>query len=225
MASSRRARVLAPAIAAVTVGLFASLGPLGGYGGGGYFGVGYVVASLGVGLVLAWHVPRNPIGWLLMAIPGFVGAFQVCQDVGHLTFRHHPLVAVAAFAATQVFYFAFLFTAPVVLLLFPDGRLPSPRWRLVLRAYLALAGGVEVATIASVVAVATEAHLRWASNGTPVNGPPVGYGIAEGVLVAACLPLALSWVVCRIAGYRRTTGVIRQQFKWLALGACCLLAA
>jgi hypothetical protein len=43
------------------------------------------------------------------------------------------------------------------------------------------------------------------------------------IFIVGCLVLALSWVVRRIVGYRHTTGVVRQQFKWLALGAVCLM--
>jgi hypothetical protein len=65
-----------------------------------------------IGVIVAWHQPRNPMGWTLLGIP--------------LSF---------ALAWAPVFVLAGL-----ALLLYPDGRLPSARWKPVVRAYLALGG-------------------------------------------------------------------------------------
>jgi two-component system NarL family sensor kinase len=73
------------------------------------------------GSVLAWHRPRNPIGWLFLV-----------DGLGHATtalgapFTDDPLVATIAAYAWPWSIGLFL---PLALVLVPDGRLPSPRWR------------------------------------------------------------------------------------------------
>ena len=104
---------------------------------------------------------------------------------------------------------------PFLLLLFPDGRPPSPRWRIV--AWVAaLAGGV----ILPLGALRPDQKLG------PIESPfraqgAVGEAIAAitnvglNVVFAAVLLCALSLVF----RYRRAAGVERQQIKWFAYAA------
>jgi hypothetical protein len=135
-------------------------------------------------------------------------------------------VAVTSVIVVQLFYYAFILLAPLVLLFFPEGRLPSPRWRPVLRAYLALAVGVGLVTVAYGVELAGQGHWHFTQNGNPASGgPPPVVGAITVICLVGCLGLALSWVVRRIAGYRRATSAVRQQYKWLAVGAVGLVVA
>jgi len=192
----------------------------------GYLGVGFVLVAIIVGVIIARNLPRNPIGWLMLAIPASVGAFTLCQQVTLAIDHTHPLVAATTVVLTQVFYYCFLFAAPLVLLFFPDGALPSPRWRPVLHAYLALAAGVVILTTGWEVRIMLRGSWRFDSNGdVGGGGPGPAVNLALAVLAIGCLVLALSWVARRIVGYRRASGVVRQQFKWLAVGAVCLVVA
>ncbi len=184
-----------------------------------------MLVALVVGVILARHLPRNPIGWLMLAIPASVAAFTLCEQIVFSTQRHHPAVALVAEILTQLFYYCFLFSAPLILLFFPDGALPSPRWRRVLHAYLALAGGVGLVTIAWGVDVLRRGSWHFDSTGDLNSGPGPVAGVVLTVLVVGCLALALSWVVRRILGYRQASGVVRQQYKWLAAGAVSLVVA
>jgi hypothetical protein len=118
-----------------------------------------------------------------------------------------------------------LFSAPLVLLLFPDGRLPSPGWKWALGTYVALGACVQAVTAAAAITIAVRPKIQWDTSGSPVPGPSAALNIATGILSVGCLLLALGWVARRFIGYRRTKGALRQQFKWLGLGACCLLVA
>ena len=92
----------------------------------------WVVAPFGVvGLVVAWRRPGNPLGWIMLG-GAFFGALS--EDASFYTvadyrLRHGglPLGWLALLAqpgwAPAVMMFG------LVVLLFPDGRLPSPRWR------------------------------------------------------------------------------------------------
>lgn len=82
------------------------------------------------GAILAWHRPRNPIGWLFLA-----------DGLGHATTAlgmpiDDPLVATIAAYAWPWSIGLFL---PLALVLFPDGRLPAKSWRVVVIAIVVTA--------------------------------------------------------------------------------------
>ncbi|TCC22664.1 sensor histidine kinase [Kribbella speibonae] len=80
------------------------------------------------GAVIAWHRPANPIGWLFLA-DGIGHATTPFADalanLVHSELAQQILVTVSL-AAWPWSIGLFL---PLALLLFPDGRLLSPRWR------------------------------------------------------------------------------------------------
>src|SRR6185295_11760832 len=91
-------------------------------------------ASIGVvGLIVALHQPRNPIGWIYLAVwVGAAGSFALLQEYAYWVETSHPTapgepIAVWLGNWTWVPIFTLLLTYPF--LLFPDGHLPSPRWR------------------------------------------------------------------------------------------------
>jgi len=101
-----------------------------------------VVVYAGVGVVVARRQPRNPIGWILI---GFIVLFLLSNDVGsyaalYYRFGHHGLPLAAVAVLLEPLWAPALVLFPVVILLFPDGRLASRRWRWVLVAYALAAG-------------------------------------------------------------------------------------
>ncbi|MCP4247969.1 MAG: hypothetical protein GY778_13055, partial [bacterium] len=96
------------------------------------------------------------------------------------------------------------------LLLFPDGRLPSPRWRWV--------GGLAVVGIL-VAAVGVGWSYRPGNTGRAEFGPLIDVGFT--VLFLAVI-LSLAALVGR---FRRSRGATRRQFKWIVWGASIFLPA
>ena len=89
------------------------------------------------GLLLAWHRPRNPVGWLLAA----AGVLQtMTAAVGPLTVaaldRNWPAGVTRTLATLFLFGWPWSIglLLPLALLLFPTGVLPSLRWRWLLGA-------------------------------------------------------------------------------------------
>ena len=91
------------------------------------------LALTATGLVIATHRPHNPIGWLYCAA-------GLCQGLGILTgaygayalvTRHGTLPAGTwvIWVSTWIWALGLLPVGTFGFLLFPDGRLPSPRWR------------------------------------------------------------------------------------------------
>ena len=181
---------------------------------------GIVVAAV-VGGVLVARRPDNPISWIMLtsAALGAVVAFGLAfEDVEHL-----PAVGVwAAWLANAVAVTNTLAPIAAMLLVFPTGQLPSTRWRWV-------AAGLGVSSVGAVIGFALlPGHLE--SVPTIVN--PVRVTAFEGVAAGlvdvstmALVPLAMVACVAPVVRFRRTSGVERQQIKWLALAAVTFVAS
>src|SRR5262249_1898921 len=110
----------------------------------------------------------------------------------------------------------FLFN--VALLLFPDGRLPSRRWRPVL--WLTVAGGVHE-TVSSVLSSGT-------FFGHPGLTSILDIGLPQPNLVGdpvslLFIPLNLALVVALVIRYRRGDELTRRQLLWLILALAGML--
>jgi hypothetical protein len=186
----------------------------------GFRGVNAIfsVAFSTVGAVLTLRRPDTPIGWLFAIIGlGFaVGAFTSEYAVyAVLTNPGLPLGPEAAWV-TQWGWPPILGAVAGVFLLFPDGRLLSPRWRPML--WLASIGP---ATAAIGFALDPGPLTEFA-----VIDNPFGLEAASPIpeLIGSIGMLGL-WLALLGAGaslllrFRRSQGVQRQQLKWIAYAA------
>ena len=105
-------------------------------------GVGQLLLMIpfaAVGALVASREPRNPIGWLLLAIAvtASYGADAGFYAVRAYRIDHHslPLSRLAVFLTQG--WLSMLVLLPLPILFFPDGRI-SRRWRWTLGAYIAL---------------------------------------------------------------------------------------
>jgi hypothetical protein len=90
------------------------------------------LASSGVGLVLAIRRAGNPIGWLLLANGLVLPVHQVATPYADYAVLEDPDALPVAEWAVLIHERAWptLFICPTAIaMVFPDGRLPSPRWR------------------------------------------------------------------------------------------------
>ena len=182
-----------------------------------------IVPALGIGLVgglIASRRPRNPIGWLLLfgsigtAIPGFAAQYAVhtlVVDKGSL-----PGVEWVAWVGSTLGSPVYPGIVVLILLLFPNGHLPSRRWRLLVWLDIALAvannaiGFLDPAPLQSPGAPAVRNPLVLA----PITGlemGPVGY-----VIFLAGLVVVLAAVASILVRLRRATGIEREQVRWVA---------
>ena len=186
----------------------------------------FSVALGAVGFVVASRKPRNPLGWILLGAATFGALSQDASFyvVADYRLRHGglPLGWVAVLA--QPGWAASIVLSGLAVLLFPDGRPPSPRWRWVLWLYLAAATLYLVGVlIASVGAIAGHDIRVDASGNLLALSHPTGSSAWWGVVEAVFLPLlAVCWagsVAGQAASYRRSSGERRQQLKWLLAGS------
>jgi len=179
-----------------------------------------------VGFVLAWRRPGNPLGWMFLAAAVFLALSEDASFYTVADYRlHHgglPLGWVAVLAQPGWAPAIVLFGLGV--LLFPDGALPSPRWRPVLWVYLAVAGlwmaGAEIVS----VSVVAGHDVRVDPSGNllvlgPTTGPYGWFGVVEDVFFPVLAACWLASVAAQAVSYRRSSGERRQQLKWLLTGA------
>ena len=115
----------------------------------------------------------------------------------------------------------------VIILLFPDGRLPSVFWRWALRVFCALYLGL-LAAVATAAAGALAAHpVRIdAAGGLSAIDYPVGwYGAVQHSILLALLALSVAFIGRQVLSWRRSSGERRQQLKWLASGAALAIVS
>jgi hypothetical protein len=190
---------------------------------------GYLV-FVGVGIVVAFHQPRNPVGWLLIFFTIFFALGIDAQEYAVFCYLgHHRLpLASAALLVHPVATPAFLLL-PLAIALFPDGRLASRRWRWLLWAYAVVSALVTINAFAPAVAAvaAHDVHIDGTADITDMSHlrgwlvhPPGLLTVAVWVLLAGTW---LAFVGHQFLAWRSSAGERRQQLKWLACGAAVAL--
>jgi len=179
-----------------------------------------------VGVLVASRQPRNPIGWILLAI-GLVwelgtgvtstyAAYGFSVDPGSLP---RPDLVVVLTSSNWVPGVGLIGT--FLILLFPNGRLPSRRWR-----PLAWVCTVVLIVLSVLIPITPDSLPEVAGDPSLPNiANPLGIEALRSLLgpMYAFLPLLpLSMIGCAlslIGRFRRSHGEERLQLKWLAAGA------
>ena len=204
---------------------------------GGAFGGGVPLAVLDaliltllatVGLVVARKRPTNPVGWILCVIPLTLGVLLLSNRL-YESLAAHGLAAdesgrsvpeLVAWIASWI-WIPFVFSALILFpLLFPSGKLLTPRWRLVLVA-------VAVAFPLLFIGTAFEpGQLGDYPFDNPFGAPdsfrtPVRiFGSVGFALMVVCSFAALASLILR---FRRSRGEERLQLKWVTVAATVLV--
>jgi len=178
-----------------------------------------------IGAIIVSHRPEHPIGWLfcvmglLASIDHFCGEYAIYALLAY----PGPLPAGSAGAWVRSWVWAlYIGVGMFLVLLFPDGRLPSRRWR-------PFAWSVVTVVFLSVMALAFSPE--------PVDGlgpieNPLGIewlgfarevDVADVVDVLLFVPLASVAAGSLLVRLRRSRGVERQQIKWFAYAEVVLV--
>jgi hypothetical protein len=196
-----------------------------------YAGFGLFAA---VGALLIARRPGHVMGVLFAALALLiaVGSAGDAYAGAVLLSGGRPSVLVRVWAWPNAWYWYALVVGLMIYvpLLFPDGHLPSPRWR-----WVAWPVGVCTAAVCGVAAVSERISLqtvgpdgRYLSVANPfgiAGVPPAEQNpvfLALGVVVFPGLIAAVAAVVVR---FRRSAGVERQQLKWFLATVSLLVAA
>ena len=172
------------------------------------------------GALVVRAAPRNPVGWVLVSAsligPYHVAAYYAAAD--SLPGRDLPLADLAAWFAAWGFA-PYFFVLPLALLLFPDGRPLTPRWRPVVLGVMVVAA---VAVAARMVAPVTTDIAPQVEN--PVSLPWLWLRHVTLVGSYTCVFLGnLLGLVSVLLRTRRAVGRHRTQMQWLLLGGALLV--
>ena len=184
-----------------------------------------LLAFATVGALIASRRPDNPIGWLfcistllwalgnvlqeyttyaLITVPGSLPAGALMGVIGH-----------------WIGGIGFFLMLTFLLLLFPNGHLPSPRWRFLAWLIAVLLALYSISFLLSPYPYANSAidlRLEAVRN-------PIGVGSANdlfdqlgGITPLLLFPTILACIVSVFLRFRRASGVERQQLKWFTYG-------
>ena len=175
-----------------------------------------------LGAFIVWRRPGNRYGWvwcvfgLAVAVGGAAQAYEVWA-LYVAPIRPGGLEAAWLALVMEALTFGLV---PLVLLLFPEGRAPTPRWRPVAWATLVICAAWTLATAVAPGLRGMPNPVLW------VPGLPgeVAVVLADQLWWANLLLIGLG-ALSVLARYRRARGRQRQQVKWLAYVAVPLLAS
>jgi hypothetical protein len=162
-----------------------------------------------VGALIASRHPTNPVGWICLA----VGLFWMLIAVGD---QYEAEGTVTIDALTQAIWVPPIGLLGIYLiLLFPDGKLPSRRWR-------------PLAWLSGVVMVLASLGITFAPGpleGHPGVRNPLGlegapWVATAGIVILLLLPLCMvASALSLVLRYRQSRGQEREQIKWIAFAA------
>jgi two-component system NarL family sensor kinase len=231
-APSAGRRVLAAALVGPTIGLVVVAGTLAAWLGWTWtvalesFVITNAVMALSFGIcggILAWHRPGNPIGWLFASgglLQAVAASVPPIGDAARQVGASEVTLRLLSTAFVYSWPWAIGLCYPLALLLFPDGRPVSPRWRPV---------------VVAVVVTAPLFVLELGSEPEPVeDGGPLAY-----VTIAAYDRLAPLWQIAELrtiaaylaalvalaVRYRRGSEGVRRQLLWLLVATVLVVAA
>jgi signal transduction histidine kinase len=173
-----------------------------------------ILASTGVGLLLALRRHTNPIGWFLLANAIVLALAGLAPAYAGYALEHPgSLPGGRAAAVWDTSGWPLLFAGVIAIaFVFPDGRLPSPRWRPwaiggAASFLVMLLGGLlsDEPLDAPFEELAPFGVLPGAVHGTLQTVGLLGMGVT---FVAAMLAL--------VVRFRGAHGVLRSQLKWIA---------
>jgi hypothetical protein len=175
-----------------------------------------------VGGLVASRQPRNPVGWLLLA----VALCMTVRLVGESYARYALITAPGSLSGglyaawLQWSWFGVVAILAIFLpLYFPTGQLLSPRWRPVLWLGIAYLGSAVVSNALQPGPTEWLEHVRPARN--PVVFLPAAKPLLDviGVAGLCLLPGIGGAIAALVVRFRRSRGIERQQLKWFTYAA------
>jgi signal transduction histidine kinase len=170
----------------------------------------------GAGVFLVTRVPRNPIGWLFLIaglgiLWGGVGAeyatYALRTAPGSLPFGN---------AAAWINNWAFVVVGaiPLLIVLFPTGRVPSHGWRWYPPTLLTCLGLLTVGVMFRPATIDITNDTR-VPNPLGIDALHAPLDVLVWVTSLGLAALAIAAIVALVQRFRRSTGEERQQLRWL----------
>jgi hypothetical protein len=182
------------------------------------------IAFILMGGLITARQPRNAYGWTMIAAGIGQGSLQAFWTSFGIYAYHVapevPLLAFLAFLVIPVGWTLWLCMLPLLLLLFPTGRLPSPRWKFLLW-ILAVAF-----TLISGFGWLTNTSVGWIATDNPYALAGIAGQALEALLILAVVVIFLLIIISIVSlliRAWRSVGLERQQYKWFAYAVAIFL--
>ena len=177
-----------------------------------------------VGAIIASYSPKHPVGWLFCIIGFLSGADHFCGEYATYALLRQPDSLPAGEAAAWVRSWVWSVTGGIgvfLLLLFPEGRMPSVRWR-----YLAWLNAL-VAVVGAIILAFSPGPIDGLG---PIRNPlgvdslaSAGIGSVVELVEVLQVAIALAAAVSPFVRLRHARFEKRQQIKWFAYAATILV--
>lgn len=173
-----------------------------------------------VGSYVLFQRPGHPEGLLFLAAGVVEGVMFLGRQVGH-----SPTSAASR-------WWGWLGVWPLVVALalttfavicFPDGRLPSRRWRVVAAAVVALT--LVCATLSAVWPVEYASAGVITTHPLHADAPDTATRLWTAIAHPAYIGFQILWVVALVARWRSSDGHVRRQLAWVVVAAAISVAA
>ena len=224
--SRRSATQVACSLLALTLALLGfgvALGVLSGKAdSGSAIAVAALVGFSTVGALVASRRPEHPIGWIFCATGLTWAIFFFALEYGHYAVEKPGALPAGTWVAWLQGWIAIVALGLIGVLtplLFPDGRLPSPRWRPVALVGVAF---VALTVLASALSPGPLTNFDSIRNPTGIESAPFldWLALAAYLGLGVCIILSVASLFVRL---RRSRGQERQQLKWVALTAALMI--
>src|SRR3954463_9834736 len=179
-----------------------------------------------IGALILGRLPRHPVGWLFIGMMLSFGLGLITQGYALFSIIGEPeplpLTELAVWVSFWITMPGIAAIAIFLPLLFPDGHLPSRRWR-----YVAW-GGVALLVSAVVAQMfAPDSYMQFPNVKNPLGIPEWRalfslYDLASDVALLAFLIIAAAAIATRV---RRATSEERLQLRWFAFAGGLLVAS
>jgi len=170
--------------------------------------------------------PRNAVGWLLF-FPATIDIFNVLPYIHSFTAAPQapPLRLLLSLWYATTSWLQLIFPIFFIMVLFPTGRPPSPRWRWLIAAGLGMCAFFLFLVTFGRTYSAVDVSQDWAIT-NPIGFIELGantdlFFVIWGI---GLISIAILSVVSLVVRYRSATSIEREQIKWL-LFACAVFAA
>lgn len=176
-----------------------------------------------LGAVILSRAPLQPIGMLFLGC-GLASALTLSvYTMADLGLAHHrPWGYAAAWVSEWIWGFGLVPLVTIGVLLFPDGRAPSRRWRLLLWSDLA---AVVLVFVANAFHPGALVNFTQVDNPLGVPAPAIVFAVLHAMGMALFLVGFVGGAGSAVLRWRRAHGVERAQLRWFAFAAALLAAS